>query len=189
MARAQCRAYVNSKSALEGCIRCAERRPRVSRRASSLVSLSVSPKTRPSSPPTSRPVPSPAQLPPAAWSRPGGCEIATVRSCISDRDASVPLQVVNETDLSLGLGCAIGRAIVACGHCLRPRIIISGQPTKNRMEEPREGEEKRGGMGERPFPAALLGARESLSNWRLILSCRKNRLKLSRWWDTPSSCG
>jgi len=59
------------------------------------------------------------------------------RSCIAGRDASVPLQVVNETDLSPVPDALSAGAIVAHGHCFSPtislflQIITSDRPRKS----------------------------------------------------------
>lgn len=88
--------------------------------------------------------------------------------CIADRDASVPLQVVNETDLPLGLPMPpIGR------HCRvrslsLPRIIISGQPSQEPNGKKNREKKRRGG----PFPVAveiiLQQAGDLTSNYGLI---------------------
>jgi len=54
-----------------------------------------------------------------------GAERRRARSCIAGRDASVPLQVVNETDLSPVPDALSAGAIVARGHCLSPTFSLS----------------------------------------------------------------
>lgn len=132
MARAQC----------EECTRCIHpsRWPRVRNEA---ICVLEDPPPPPSSTTPTRfqpflPFSPPFPPSPTFRLRPRGRETATarVRSCVADRDASVPLQVVNETDLSLSLSLdALSAALLLRARSLSPsRIIISRQP-----KEPRTG--------------------------------------------------
>jgi len=165
MSRAQC----------EECTRCIHpsRWPRVRNE------LSVFSKTRrhrhqpPDQFPTLSSAPSLSLLPyppyPMFRLRPRGRETAAawVRSCVADRDASVPLQVVNETDLSLSLSPTRYRSRYCCMRSLSSsRIIISRQLEKELPNGERiTRDDKREGV----FPIYILkflfpGERESLSN-------------------------